>query len=195
MTTDFAPGRATRTYDKPGIGKTPWPMSRVLRRFQVRVEEWARESGNDPEVATPAMMWFAGLDQLVVMQMILSSEPVDQLSGVAYGVVQGQLPLPEWVIYLAEGWAADDASRDTVLEPHELHDRHAIGMTGVYEAITGHMRARSGSGWDLHQRYRRVGSESLEWEPPYLPPEEAEQAGRVIRLLETMVGLQEWDGF
>lgn len=207
MTTDFEPGRATRFLTKPGIGKVPWSPSRVVRKFQLMVEDVARESGNDPEKATPAMMWFAGPDQLVTMRMILSSEPVDQLSVIAYGVTQGELPPPEWVIYAAEGWSTepspDKPGEDFSLEPNELHDRHAIGMTGVGEGIVINMAARDGSGWMYLQTYTRVGSEHLEWGEPHTTSYEdmrrirpdIETYGRVDRLLRIMVGQRDWDGF
>jgi hypothetical protein len=200
MFTDFAPGHAINYIERPGIGQKPWPMFRVVPKFRVMVEDAAAESGNNPEVATPAMMFFAGPDNLVVMRMIMNDSPVDQLATVAYGVSHGELPAPEWVAYAAEGWATEPTPgdpRDFTLEPGELHDRFSIGMTGVNEGIVANMRARDGSGWTYTQGYTRVGTESLRWGESIESTldEAVEVGGRVDRLLRIMVGLQEWDGF
>ncbi len=86
-------------------------------------------------------------------------EPREVLFAVAGAVQAGALPRPDWVLFASETYmaTAPEGEADALMdvERHELRDRHAIGMSGVGEALVVHFVAHDGTSWAALQPFTR----------------------------------------
>lgn len=90
------------------------------------------------------------------MTLSQAESPTTTLLVLAHGVAEGTLDPAAWVLFAAEAWTArgDHATAATV-EPGELAERRAIGMTGVGEALVLTYADGDGGLWVVEAAFER----------------------------------------